>query len=95
MVSSGQGKAAAPKALSGHACTGNERRLVAGISSFAFQVGSSMLRAVLLPYTEQQQCGPHAGLCDRDLSLQGRNVPKNNGAKLSKHSHSLRRAQLR
>ena len=38
MATSGQGKAAAPKGVSGHACTGNERRLVAGISSFAFQV---------------------------------------------------------
>jgi hypothetical protein len=28
----------APKAASGYACTGNERRLVTGISSFAFQV---------------------------------------------------------
>ena len=44
MVSSGQGKAAAPKALSSHACTGNERRIVAGISSFAFQVGSGAVQ---------------------------------------------------
>ena len=45
MVSSGQGKAAAPKAPSGHACTGNERRIVAGISSFAFQVSPSAFQS--------------------------------------------------
>ena len=45
MVSSGQGKAAAPKALSGHACTSNVRRIVAGISSFAFQVGLNAVQS--------------------------------------------------
>ena len=46
MATSGQSKAVAPKAVSGNACTGNETRLVAGISSFAFQVGGLLLLAL-------------------------------------------------
>lgn len=38
MATSATARAVAHKAASGSACTGNERRLVAGISSFAFQV---------------------------------------------------------
>ena len=38
MATSATARSVAPKAASGSACTGNERRLVAGISSFAFQV---------------------------------------------------------
>lgn len=37
---------AAPREASGHATTGNERRIVAGISSFAFQVAKRVMAAL-------------------------------------------------
>ena len=58
MATSGQSKAVAPKAVSGNACTGNETRLVAGISSFAFQAGRLLLLALGQATLKTADCMP-------------------------------------